>query len=192
MSMIHDITSSVPRHKRRRRKGRGESSGHGKTSGRGTKGSGARVGTYIKLTYEGGQTPLHRRIPTRGFSNAEFRTAYHIINVADLDVFEDGATVDAAALVEKRLIPDTKFPVKILGDGELKHRLTIQADWYTKSAHQKILAAGGSANNAKGAPFEFPKPKKIFVKREPVKKAPAVEAPAAEKPVEKKSEKPAE
>src|SRR5213593_2576589 len=104
MSMIHDITGALPRYKNTKRKGRGESSGHGKTSGRGNKGSGARVGTYIKRGYEGGQTPIFRRLPKRGFSNDNFERRFHIVNVADLEAFDNGTTVDAAALIEKGLV----------------------------------------------------------------------------------------
>src|SRR5436305_15312673 len=103
MSMIHEITSRSPRNKLPRRKGRGESSGRGKTSGRGNKGAKARVGTYIKRGHEGGQTPVFRRFPKRGFSNANFERRFHIVNLADLDRFNDGATVDAAALIEAGL-----------------------------------------------------------------------------------------
>src|SRR5689334_17334178 len=118
MSMIHEITSQVGAYKAKRRKGRGESSGRGKTCGRGTKGSKARVGTYIKPTYEGGQTELFRRFPIRGFSNHNFQRRFYIVNVADLSTFDNGTTVDAAALVEKGLVPDEKQPVKILGNGD--------------------------------------------------------------------------
>src|SRR2546422_2933589 len=99
MTMIHDITTGAPKNKPHKRKGRGESSGHGKTSGRGTKGSKARVGTYIKRGYEGGQTPIFRRIPKRGFSNENFENRFYIVNLSELDAFENGATVDAAALI---------------------------------------------------------------------------------------------
>src|SRR4051794_19467305 len=145
MSMIHEITASVGAHKRKQRKGRGESSGRGKTSGRGTKGSKARVGTYIKPTYEGGQTELFRRFPVRGFSNQNFERRFYIVNLADLDKFDAGATVDAAALEERGLIPDQKLPVKILGDGAFSKKLTVVAGWYSKTAHQKITDAGGAA-----------------------------------------------
>jgi large subunit ribosomal protein L15 len=173
MSMTHEITSRTPGHKRGLRKGRGESSGHGKTSGRGTKGAGARVGgPYWKVGHEGGQTPIHRRLPTRGFSNDRWERDWYIVNLSDLEtLFDDGATIDAAALIEKGLVPDVKLPIKILGDGTLTRKFTVQVGWYSKSAHAKIIAAGGSALNAKGAAFEFPKPKKRFVLREPVKKA---------------------
>jgi len=192
MSMTHEITAGVPRFKKTQRKGRGESSGRGKTSGRGNKGSKARVGTYIKRGYEGGQTPIFRRFPKRGFSNFNFERRFHIVNLADLDQFDAGSTIDATALKEKGLIPDLKQPVKILGNGELTKKLTIQAGWYSKSAHEKITAKGGTAQNLKGEAFEFPKPKKKFVPREggpgvggggKKKKAAATEeapAPAAE------------
>ena len=190
MSMQHDITTGLPKNKRNKRKGRGESSGHGKTSGRGNKGSKARVGTTYKPTYEGGQTELFRRWPKRGFSNVNFERKFHIVNLADLEKFDNGATVDAAALLDKGVIPDNKQQVKILGDGEFSKKLTVIAGWYSKSAHEKITQAGGTAQNLKGEAFEFPKPKKKFVPREggPKKskkaqaseEAPAGEAPAKE------------
>src|SRR5437764_11789565 len=110
MSMIHDITSRVPRFKKSQRKGRGEGSGRGKTSGRGNKGAKARVGTYIKRGHEGGQTPVFRRFPKRGFSNENFERRFYIVNVSDLSRFENGATVDATVLIEAGLVPDTKWP----------------------------------------------------------------------------------
>ena len=195
MSMTHEITAGVPRFKKTQRKGRGESSGRGKTSGRGNKGSKARVGTYIKRSgkgkikagFEGGQTPIFRRFPKRGFSNFNFERKFHIVNLADLDQFDSGSTIDATALKEKGLIPDLKQPVKILGNGELTKKLTVQAGWYSKSAHEKITAQGGSAQNLKGEAFEFPKPKKKFVPREggagkKKKPAAAEEAPAPAAP----------
>jgi large subunit ribosomal protein L15 len=189
MSMVHEITSVTPRNKLRKRKGRGESSGHGKTSGRGNKGSKARQGTYIKRGYEGGQTPIFRRFPKRGFSNHDFERRFHIVNLADLNWFDDGATVDSASLREAGLIPNSKQPVKILGDGELSKKLTILAGWYSKTAHAKILAAGGTAQTAKGETFEFPKPKKKFIPREPVKKKIVLDEPSEAKPeAEKKPE----
>ena len=166
MSMIQEITATVPRHKRSQRKGRGESSGRGKTCGRGNKGSKARVGKYIRRGYEGGQTEIYKRFPKRGFSNENFERRFHIVNLSSLEKFDDGATVDAAALEERGLIPDLKQPVKVLGDGALSRKLTVLAGWYSKSAHEKIMQAGGAAQNLKGEPFEFPKPKKKFVKRE--------------------------
>jgi len=195
MSMIHDITTAAGAHKTKRRKGRGESS-RGKTCGRGTKGSKARVGTYIKPTYEGGQTELFRRFPIRGFSNDNFEHRFHIVNVADLAKFDEGATVDQAALIAEGLVPDDRLPVKILGNGAVGKKLTVVAGWYSKSAHQKITEAGGTAQNVKGEAFEFPKPKKKFVPREAVKKSKKAaegDAPAAEgekKPAGEKKPKP--
>src|SRR5215210_2253974 len=163
---LQEITSGATRNKRTQRKGRGESSGRGKTSGRGNKGSGARVGTYIRRGYEGGQTEIYKRFPKRGFSNENFERRFHVVNLVDLEKFDNGATVDAAALHERGLIPDLKQPVKILGEGEFTKKLTVSAGWYSKAAHEKITKAGGAANNLKGATFEFPKPKKKFVKRD--------------------------
>jgi len=171
MSMLHEITGLVPRFKKSQRKGRGESSGRGKTCGRGTKGAKARVGKYVKRGHEHGQTPIYRRLPKRGFSNDDFERRYHIVNLADLDRFNDGAMVDAAALIEAGLIPDDRQPVKVLGDGAINKKLTIVAGWYSRSAHQKITEAGGTARNLKGEAFEFPKPKKKFVPREAPKKS---------------------
>src|ERR1700722_4458596 len=151
MSMLHEISALSPRYKKTQRKGRGESSGRGKTSGRGNKGSKARTGTTFK----------------RGFSNHDFERRFYIVNLADLDLFENGATVDTAAFVEKGLVPDDKLPIKILGEGEVTNKLTVVAAWYSKSAHERLTGAGGIAQNAKGEAFAFPKPKKKFIKREP-------------------------
>lgn len=157
MSMIHEIVGGTPRNKRSKRKGRGDSSGKGKTAGRGTKGTKARAGKYIRRGYEGGQTEIYRRFPKRGFSNFDFANRFNIVNLADLEAkFDDGATVDQASLHEKGLVPDVKLPVKILGNGELKKKLTVHAAWYSKSAIEKIGKAGGTALNAEGKPFEFP------------------------------------
>jgi large subunit ribosomal protein L15 len=166
MSMIHEITAGVPRNKRSQRKGRGEGSGRGKTSGRGNKGAKARVGKYVKRGHEHGQTPIFRRFPKRGFSNDNFERRFHIVNLSELERFDNGATVDASALIEAGLVPDDRLPVKILGEGAIKKKLTVVAGWYSKSAHEKITQAGGSAQNIKGEAFEFPKPKKKFVPRE--------------------------
>ena len=183
MSMFHEISADVPRFKKTQRKGRGESSGRGKTSGRGNKGSKARVGKYVKRGHEHGQTPIYRRLPKRGFSNENFERRFHIVNLADLERFDDGSTVDAVALIDAGLVPDTKQPVKILGEGTFGKKLTVIAGWYSKSAHQKITEAGGTAQNLKGEAFAFPKPKKKFIPREAVKKAKLADAaPEAEAP----------
>ena len=185
MAQAHEITVGL-RGKRKQRKGRGESSGRGKTSGRGNKGSGARTGTYIRRGYEGGQTEIYRRFPKRGFSNYDFESKYYVVNVSDLNVFDDGTIVDAAALIEKGYVQDIKQPVKILGNGELTKKLTVVAGWYSKSAFEQITKLGGAANNLKGETFQFPKEKKKFIPRDKPKKkaddAPAAEAPAVVTP----------
>ena len=190
MSMIHEIVSKAPRYKKRTRRGRGESSGLGKTSGRGGKGASARGGgPYWKTGHEGGQTPIHRRVPTRGFSNNNFETNWYIVNVEQLNRFDDGATVDVNALIEAGLVPDAKVGVKVLGNGDLSKKLTVVAGWYSKSAAEKIKNSGGAAQNLKGEEFQFPKPKTRFVPRAPKKKV-TEETPAegGEKPAEAKAE----
>ncbi len=163
--MLHEITTGAPRYTKRTRKGRGESSGRGKTSGRGTKGAKARVGKYVKRGHEHGQTPIFRRFPKRGFSNHDWETRYHVVNVSDLERrFESGATIDAAALREAGLIPNSHLDIKVLGDGEITKKFTILAGWYSKSAFEKIAQAGGTAQNLKGQPFEYPKVRRRFPK----------------------------
>ena len=183
MSMTHEITEGL-RHKRTQRKGRGESSGRGKTSGRGNKGSKARTGTTYKPGHEHGQTPIYRRLPKRGFSNDNFERRFHIVNLEDLERFDNGAAIDAVALKEAGLVPDLKQPVKILGEGKLTKKLNVVATKYSKAAHASITTAGGTAKTPKGQDFQFPKEKKKFVPREKPKKAKAAEeaAPAAEAP----------
>jgi large subunit ribosomal protein L15 len=169
MSMLHEITSATPRNKRPTRKGRGDSSGKGKTAGRGTKGSKARNGKYIRRGYEGGQTEFYRRFPKRGFSNFDFANNFNVVNLADLEEkFAAGALIDVDALHEAGLVPDAKLPVKILGNGDVKKKFTVKAGWYTKSAAEKLGAAGSTVQNAKGEDFKFPKPKPNYPK--PAKK----------------------
>jgi large subunit ribosomal protein L15 len=185
MSMIHDITAVTPRNKKRTRKGRGEAS-KGKTSGRGGKGASARGGgPYWKRGHEGGQTSIFRRFPKRGFSNHDWANHFYVVNVQDLERFDNGTTVDAAALIAAGLVPNDHWPVKILGEGALTKKLTVVAGWYSKSALAKINDIGGTAQTLKGETFEFPKPKKKFIPREKApKKAAAAEeaAPAGEAP----------
>jgi large subunit ribosomal protein L15 len=177
MSMIHEITGGLAT-KRSKRKGRGESSGKGKTCGRGNKGSKARVGRpWWKPGHEGGQTPLHRRLPKRGFSNDPFVNPFYVVNLGEFEQFEAGSVVDAAIIAAAKLIPDTKVPVKVLGDGTFTKKLTIKAGWYSKPALARLLELGCEALNEKGEKFEHPKPKKKFVKRVA---APKAEAPKAE------------
>lgn len=136
---------AIPFHrKRKKRVGRGRGSGMGKTSGRGGKGATARSGNETSIQFEGGQTPLYRRLPKRGFNNP-FKKKYAIVNVEDLALFENGTKVDAEKLVESGLIKKLMDGVKILGDGELKNSLTVVATRFTKVAVEKIKAAGGEA-----------------------------------------------
>ncbi len=127
----------------KKRLGRGIGSGIGKTSGKGHKGQNARSGGGVRLGFEGGQIPLIRRLPKRGFNN-QFKKVYAIVNVSDLNVFEDGATVDANALLERNIIGKIEaYGVKVLGNGELTKKLTVKADKFTETAKQKIEKAGG-------------------------------------------------
>ena len=127
-----------------KRLGCGESSGHGKTSGKGHKGQKARSGGSIRLGFEGGQMPLIRRIPKRGFNNAEFRVAYSIVNVGDLEQFESGATIDESFLREKKVIRGISDGLKVLANGELSKRVNVTANKVSAAAREKIEKAGGS------------------------------------------------
>ena len=130
--------------KKRKRVGRGPSSGLGKTSGRGQKGAGARSGGSVPPGYEGGQMPLSRRLPKRGFHNP-FRKEYEIVNLGSLERFDAGATVDADALRERGLVRGRKQQVKILAKGELSKALTVRADAFSAKAREIIVARGGTA-----------------------------------------------
>ncbi len=144
---LADITSKAGAHEKRKRVGRGRGSGHGKTCGRGHKGVGQRAGGSIRRLTEGGQMPLFRRIPKRGFSNAPFRTDYDIVNVCDLDeLFSNGDEVTKQTLVKVGLLRNDRVLVKILGDGDLAKKLTVLADRFSKSAKEKITAAGGTVS----------------------------------------------
>ena len=147
--MSHEITSLVGRKKSRRRLGRGRGSGLGKTSGKGHKGQKARAGGMPPITSEGGQMPLFRRIPKRGFNNANFTVRYAIVNVSQLQTFEDGARVDAQALSDAGLISSPSDRVKILGTGEIARKLTVVADKFSRSASDKITTAGGAVEEVK-------------------------------------------
>ena len=145
---LDEILQQAGRHKPRKRRGRGIGSGHGKTSGRGTKGGGARAGAKRRWGYEGGQNSAVARLPKRGFSNFRFRKGFQIVNVAELAGFEDGARVDKQALVDAGLVDDGPTPVKVLGNGEVTRKLTVVAGRFSASAKQKIEQAGGSAQQA--------------------------------------------
>ena len=129
--------------KDRKRIGRGTGSGHGKTATKGHKGQKARSGGSIKAGFEGGQMPLQRRLPKRGFTPLE-RVEYSVVNLSQLDVFESGAEVDTAALVAKGLVKGTNCPLKILGNGDITKSLKVAACKFSQSAKEKIVAAGGS------------------------------------------------
>jgi len=140
-----EITSVSGKHKARKRIGRGPGSGQGKTCGRGHKGSLSRAGATSTSLYEGGQMPLFRRLPKRGFSNYNFETRYKIVNVSQLERFDDGAVVGVEQLSNVGLIDSVRNKVKILGDGELTKKLEVTAHKFSKTAEQKIVGCGGSA-----------------------------------------------
>ena len=142
---LHELAPAEGSKKEHFRVGRGHGSGNGKTAGKGHKGQNARSGGGVRPGFEGGQMPLYRRLPKRGFNNARIATNYAIVNVSDLDVFEDGAVVDAAALVESGLVNDQCDGIKILGNGEISKKLTVHAAAFSQSAKEKIEAAGGKA-----------------------------------------------
>jgi large subunit ribosomal protein L15 len=139
----HEITSIAGKHRRRRRVGRGAGSGHGKTCGRGHKGAGSRAGSKSVSLYEGGQMPLFRRLPKRGFNNYQFANRCEIVNICQLERFEDGATVGVEQLTGAGLIDSIKSRVKILGKGDLTKKLQVTAHKFSKNAEQKIAASGG-------------------------------------------------
>ncbi len=159
---LHDLKPRPGAKHRRKRLGQGEASGHGKTSGRGGKGQTARSGSSIRIGFEGGQMPLIRRIPKRGFNNARFTTKYHAVNLGDLNQFEDGARVDETALRSVGLANGRGDGVKILGTGDLTKKLTLVVSAISASAKTKVEAKGGSV--------------------EIIAKKPAAPAPKAAKP----------
>ena len=141
---LHELKSAEGSRKPRRRVGRGIGSGMGKTSTRGTKGQFSRTGGGTRPGFEGGQMPLYRRLPKRGFKNT-FAKKYAEVNVEQLNCFDNGAVVDPAALIEAGILKNVLDGVRVLGNGELTKSLTVQAQGFTKSAQQKIEAAGGKA-----------------------------------------------
>jgi large subunit ribosomal protein L15 len=145
MIRLHNLRPRPGSRHRVKRLGSGESSGHGKTSGKGHKGQKARSGGSLRLGFEGGQMPLIRRLPKRGFNNAAFHKTYAVVNLDSLNNFKAGTTVNEQLLRESKLIRGNFVGIKILGDGELKHGLTIEADKFSESARAKIEKAGGSA-----------------------------------------------
>jgi large subunit ribosomal protein L15 len=144
MMRLHNLQPRPGSRHRVKRLGCGESSGHGKTSGKGNKGQKARSGGSIRLGFEGGQMPLIRRLPKRGFNNAAFHKRYAIINLDNLNVFKAGTAVDEQLLRESKLVRGDFLGIKILGDGELKHGLKVEADKVSAAAREKIQKAGGT------------------------------------------------
>ena len=124
-------------------KGRGAGSGNGKTAGKGHKGQNARSGGGVRPGFEGGQIPAYRRLPKRGFDNSKFADKYAIVNISDLEKFNDGDVVTVEALLEKRIVRKAYDGLKVLGNGEITKKLTVQAKIFSASAKEKIEAAGG-------------------------------------------------
>ncbi|MBV6499344.1 MAG: 50S ribosomal protein L15 [Prosthecobacter sp.] len=141
---LHDSQPRPGARKRKKRIGCGESSGHGKTSCKGHKGQMARAGRGIRPGFEGGQMPLFRRLPKKGFSNDRFRDVYEVVNVGDLNAFDDGAVVNEASLRDKGLVNRACDAIKILGTGELSRKLTVEIKTLSASAREKIEKAGGT------------------------------------------------
>ena len=141
---LHELSPQEGSVKERFRKGRGAGSGNGKTAGKGHKGQNARSGGGVRPGFEGGQLPLYRKLPKRGFKNVRFGKQYTVINVEALNKFNDGEVVDSAALLAKGLIADlAKNGVKVLGEGELTKKLTVKASVFSGAAQEKIEAVGG-------------------------------------------------
>ena len=141
---LHELSPAAGSNTTAYRKGRGNGSGNGKTGGRGQKGQWARSGGGVRVGFEGGQMPLTRRIPQRGFHNI-FAKPLEAVNVSTLEKFEDGAVVDAKALLEKGILSKCEYGVKILGNGSLTKKLTVKANAFSESAKAKIEEAGGKA-----------------------------------------------
>ena len=178
MIRLHNLKPRPGSRHRVKRLGIGESSGHGKTSGKGHKGQKARSGGSIRLGFEGGQMPLIRRLPKRGFNNAAFRKQYAIVNLDDLNEFKAGTTINEETLRESKHIRGNVAGLKILGRGELKHGLTIEADRVSESAREKIEKAGGTVT--------------LRERKRPVAAVPATEEASAPRPEGvKKTKKPA-
>lgn len=140
---LHELSPAEGSTRENFRKGRGAGSGNGKTAGKGHKGQNARSGGGVRPGFEGGQLPLYRKLPKRGFNNYRFAKKYAVINVDRLNSFEDGATVDFAALLTAGIINNVYDGVKVLGEGELTKKLTVKAAVFSASAKEKIEAVGG-------------------------------------------------
>ena len=141
---LHELSPAAGSTQVAKRKGRGAGTGNGKTAGRGHKGQGARSGGGVRVGFEGGQMPLSRRIPKRGFNNI-FAKPLEIINLSALNAFEDGAVVNAEALLEKGILNKCEYGFKVLGNGKVTKKVTVEASAFSKSAKEAIEAAGGKA-----------------------------------------------
>ena len=139
---LHELKPVAGSKKSQKRVGRGTGSGLGKTAGKGQKGQNSRTGGGVRSGFEGGQMPLYRRLPKRGFKNI-FAKEYAEVNIAQLNRFEDGATVDPVALIEAGILKNVRDGIRILGNGTLEKKLTVIANGFTKTAEEKIVAAGG-------------------------------------------------
>ena len=142
---LHELVKNEGAKQPRKRVGRGPGSGLGKTSGKGHKGQNARSGGGVNPVFECGQTPLYRRLPKRGFSNAMFKIEYAVVNLSDLNIFEEGTVVTPALLKETGLIKKQLSGIKVLGEGSLEKKLTIQANKFSTSALEKIEKSGSKA-----------------------------------------------
>ena len=143
MLTLNNLSPNKGARKAKKRVGRGLGSEIGKTAGRGHKGQKSRSGGYSKVGFEGGQMPLHMRLPKRGFTNT-FKTTYKIISLSDLDQFEDGAVIDRQALLDSGLITKRDSMVKVLANGEISKKIQVQVDKVSRGAQEKIIAAGGT------------------------------------------------
>ncbi len=192
MIRLHNLRPRPGSRHRVKRLGSGESSGHGKTSGKGHKGQKARSGGSLRLGFEGGQMPLIRRLPKRGFNNAAFHKTYAIVNLDSLNNFKAGTTVNEQLLRESKLIRGNFVGIKILGDGELKHGLKIEADKFSESARAKIEKAGGSVTIREARPAAPDSAKESDAETaKPVAKKRAAKKPAAKKKTPAAKKKPA-
>ena len=140
---LHELSPNEGSVKERFRKGRGAGSGNGKTAGKGHKGQNARSGGGVRPGFEGGQLPLYRKLPKRGFNNYRFGKQYTIVNVDALNVFEDGAVVDAEVLLSAGIVRKVLDGIKVLGEGELSKKITVKAAVFSAAAKEKIEAVGG-------------------------------------------------
>ncbi|MDA0666661.1 MAG: 50S ribosomal protein L15 [Planctomycetota bacterium] len=141
---IHDVTSRGHNHDKRKRVGRGVGSGKGKTAGRGHNGQLSRSGDNPRIGFEGGQMPIFRRMPKRGFTNARFKKNYTLVNVEALAAFENGEVIDLKSVLDRGLARKTGDMLKVLGQGEISHKVTVKAHKFSGTAKTKIEAAGGS------------------------------------------------